>query len=104
EIHSPDFYISFDDLCSSADIDAEYIVELVDYDIINPVHGTQRTEWQFSIAALKVVNKATRLHRDLDIDWADIGLVLNLLDDIEQLKNENAYLKAQLNRFLLHHN
>ena len=104
EIYSPDFFISFEELCVSANIRADYVVELVEYDIINPVRGTQQTEWQFSIAAIKVVNKATRLHRDLDIDWADISLVLNLLDEIEQLKNENSQLKTQLNRFLLHRN
>jgi chaperone modulatory protein CbpM len=95
EIISPDFHVSFNELCESANISAEYMIELVEYNIIYPVRGKEPQEWQFNI-----VNKAARLYRDLEIDWADIGLVLNLLDEIEQLKNENGQLKQQLNRFL----
>ena len=101
EIVSPDFHVSFNDLCLSANISAEYIIELVEYNIILPVRGKEPQEWQFNITAVRIVNKAARLHRDLEIDWADIGLVLNLLDEIEQLKNENGQLKQQLNRFLV---
>jgi len=47
-----------------------------------------------------VVNKAIRLHRDLEIEWADIALVVDLLDEIDQLENENRQLKKQMNRLL----
>lgn len=100
EIHSPSFYVSFYDLCASANISANYMLELVEYNIAVPITGAQPQEWQFNIATVKLVNKAARLHRDLDIDWADIALVLNLLEEIETLKNENKQLKQQLNRFL----
>ena len=101
EIISPDFHVSFEELCLSADISAEYVIELVEYNIIFPVRGKAPQEWQFSITTVQIVNKAARLHRDLEIDWADIGLVLNLLEEIEKLKNENGQLKQQLNRFLI---
>lgn len=101
EIISPDFNVSFEDLCLSANISAEYIIELVEYNIIFPVSGKEPQEWEFNVTAVRIVNKAARLRRDLEIDWADIGLVLNLLDEIEQLRNENGQLKQQLNRFLM---
>ena len=100
EIQISSFHISFDELCISANITSDYILELVDYNIIEPVLGSEPQEWQFNISAVTVVNKAARLHRDLDINWADIGLVLNLLEEIETLRNENSSLKQQLNRFL----
>lgn len=101
DIYSSDSQVSFIELCHCANISADYIVELVGYDIIIPIAGVRPQEWQFNIAAISLVNKAARLHRDLDIDWADIALVLNLLDEIAHLKNENAQLKQQLKRFLI---
>jgi len=101
EFISPDFHVSFEELCVSANISTEKIIDLIDYKVITPVRGSQPQEWQFNITAMRIVNKAARLHRDLEIDWADIGLILNLLDDIEQLRNENAQLKQQLKRFLM---
>jgi chaperone modulatory protein CbpM len=101
EIISPDSYVSFDDLYRSANIGTDHIIELIEYNIITPIKGQQPPEWEFNITALRIVNKAARLHRDLEIDWADIALVLNLLDEIDLLKNENALLKRQLKRFLV---
>lgn len=100
EIHSPNFYLSFAELCLCAEISKETMLELVQNDIATPYEGTQPHEWQFDVACVIKVKKAARLHRDLDIDLADLYLVLNLLDEIEQLKNENAQLKQQLGRFL----
>jgi len=101
EFISPDFHVSFEELCVSANISTDKIIDLIDYNVITPVRGKQPQEWQFNITAMRIVNKAARLHRDLEIDWADIGLILNLLDDIEQLRNENSQLKQQLKRFLM---
>jgi len=99
EIHSPDFHLSFDELCLTAGISKDYMLALVEHEIAVPVTGMQPQQWQFHVTCVMRVKKAARLYRDLDIDWADLGLVLNLLDEIEQLKNENSQLKQQLARF-----
>lgn len=99
EFISPEYHVSFEELCLSASISAEYMIELVEYNVIFPVRGKEPQEWQFNITAVRTVNKAARLHRDLEINWADIGLVINLLDEIEQLRNENGQLKQRLKRF-----
>lgn len=101
EFISPDFHVSFEELCVSANISTDKIIDLIDYNVITPIRGKQPQEWQFNITAVRIANKAARLHRDLEIDWADVGLILNLLDDIEQLRSENAQLKQQLKRFLM---
>jgi len=103
EIFSPDFHLSFADLCASANIKADYIIELIDYDIIMPISGKIPQEWEFNLNAVTIVNKAARLHRDLEIDWADIALVLNLLEEIDQLKSENRQLKLQVERLNFTH-
>ena len=99
EIHSPHFHLSFDELCLSADISKDYMLALIEHEIAVPLTGTQPPQWQFNVTCVMRVKKAARLYRDLDIDWADLGLVLNLLDEIDQLKNENEQLKQQLARF-----
>jgi chaperone modulatory protein CbpM len=100
EIHSPVFFVTFEEVCNFANINAEYLLELVEYEIAVPLLGKQPQEWQFSVSTVTVATKAARLHRDLQIDWADIKLVLNLLEEIDQLKTENGQLKQQLNRLL----
>lgn len=99
EIHSSDLFISFDELCTIASINVEHMLDMVEFEIAVPISGTQPQEWRFPSSAISRASKATRLYRDLEIDWADIKLVLTLLDLIEDLQNENNQLKRQLKRF-----
>lgn len=93
--------ISFADLCQSVSINEALMIELVDYGIVTPVAGQQQEEWLFNVTAVSVANKAKRIHQDLVIDWADIPLVLRLLEEMEELRVENNYLRQRLNRFLV---
>jgi chaperone modulatory protein CbpM len=95
-----DFSVSFKDLCESAKMSSDYLAELVAYNIIKPITGKTTEDWRFSGTAVKVVNKAIRLHQDLEIEWADTALVVDLLDEIDQLESENRQLKKQMNRLL----
>jgi chaperone modulatory protein CbpM len=99
EIHSPSFHISFTELCVSADISQDALLELIDNEIAVPISGAQPAHWQFHNTCVALVKKAVRLNRDLDIEWADLNIVLNLLGEVELLKNENERLKQQLLRF-----
>lgn len=93
-------HVSFAELCESVSINEEMMLELIGYGIVAPVQGNLPQEWLFSASAVNVVSKATRIHHDLAIDWADIALVLNLLEEVETLRTENAMLKQRLSRFL----
>lgn len=95
-----DFSINFTELCESANMTPDYLSELITYNIIKPVAGKTPDDWRFSTNAVKIVNKAIRLHQDLEIEWADIALVVDLLDEIDQLESENRQLKKQMNRLL----
>ncbi len=92
--------ISFEELCQSVSVTEELLLELVAHGIVEPVQGNHQEEWLFNVNAVNIASKATRIHRDLAIDWADIALVLNLLEEIETLKTENSLLKNRLNRFM----
>lgn len=98
---SPVLHISIEEICQSVSISEDFILELVQYSIVVPVEGGSPREWLFNPDSVSVIKKATRLHRDLAIDLADLALVLNLLDEIDVLKDENNRLKQRLNRFLI---
>lgn len=49
---------------------------------------------------MSIVRRATRLHRDLELDWAAVALVENLIEEREQLIMENEVLTQRLQRFL----
>lgn len=76
---------TLDDLCQACGVDAGWIATIVEHGIIEPV-GTDDTAWQFTrISAIRAA-KARRLERDLDLNVPGIAVVLDLLDQIEELK------------------
>lgn len=94
-------HVSFDELCQSVSISEELLLELVAHGIVAPVQGELQREWLFNASAVNVISKAARIHRDLAIDWADIALMLRLLEEVEELRAENTMLKQRLGRFLV---
>jgi chaperone modulatory protein CbpM len=92
--------LNTEELCHCANISETLLYELVEHSIAVPIVGRSSHEWVFSITTVNTVKKATRIYRDLAIDWPGIALVLSLLDDIENLKADNEKLKKQLSRFM----
>ena len=82
--------LSLSELCLACSSHAEWIIELVEEGILEPVGKTQG-QWQFSSVCLQRAYTAMRLQRDLEINLAGIALALNLLDEIDSLR-------ARLNR------
>ncbi len=72
-------------LCDSCAVRAEYIIELVDEGFIEP-SGVEKSHWCFSGVSIKRVQKAKRLQRDLGINLAGVALVIDLIDEIEDLR------------------
>ena len=99
DIHAANHQLSSAELCHSANISTETLLALVEYEIAVPITGSQPQQWLFQLNAVARVQKAARLSRDLALEWADLSLVLQLLDDIEQLNRENQHLKQRLARF-----
>jgi chaperone modulatory protein CbpM len=99
DVHSPDFYLSFEELSLSANISKKTLFELIDQQIVSPLAGSEPPEWQFHVRSVVQVKKAVRLYRDLEINWSDLALVLELLKEIEQLNGEIFQLRQQLSRY-----
>jgi len=58
-------------------------------------------EWSFDSYMLSIAKRASRLHRDFDIEWSSISLCLDMIEELEKLRSENKTLKQRLGRFLL---
>ena len=91
-------YLSLSDLCQATQLPSETLIEITEEGIIEPI-GSSPEDWEFSIQNVAIVQKAIRLHSDLEIDWPGIALAMSLLDDLEQLRGENQRLKQRLHRF-----
>jgi len=68
---------------------------MVDLGILEP--QVRASNLLFPPEAVRTVCRAVRLHNQLGINWAGVGLVLDLLDRIEQLEDEIRLLKGRFN-------
>jgi chaperone modulatory protein CbpM len=76
---------SLHQVCAICGVQADRVVELVSFGIIEP-EGSQPDMWQFKESAVHRAKKALRLHRDLGLDQQGLALTLELLDEIDRLR------------------
>ena len=77
--------LTLEQLCCACDVQAEWIISLVEESIIEP-QGDMIENWRFSGSSLRRVRSALRLQRDLGVNLAGIALALDLLEEIENLR------------------
>jgi len=68
--------------CSSS---TEWIIELVDEGVLEPI-GHEQAHWRFSGTSLPKARTATRLQTDLKINLAGVALALDLMEEIETMR------------------
>lgn len=81
--------------CCSAS--AETLLILVNQGVLSPCGRSQR-EWRFSHADLKRALQALHLQRDLGINPAGAALAIDLLDEMQQLRQRVRLLEALMFR------
>ena len=92
--HSPEFtdiIMSLDELVSTCGQERQWVIELIEENIIEYDVPERK---QFTGYQLTTVRRASRLSRDFDASVPAIGLILELLDELEQLRQ----LKRQLDQ------
>lgn len=93
--HSPelnDIVLSLDELVSACGQDHQWVLALIEENIIEydvPEHQ------QFTGYQLTTVRRASRLSRDFEASVPAIGLILELLDEVEQLRQLKRQLEGQ---------
>ncbi len=78
-------HMSIIELCHTINIEQEDLVAWVQEGILNPI-GNSPEDWRFSGDALSRAKKALRLSRDLEINTPGVAMVLDLLDEISELR------------------
>ena len=77
--------LSLRELCEACAVRVEFIADLVDEGVIEPV-GYDKSHWCFSGASLQRIRKAKHLQRDLGLNLAGVALALDLIDELQQLR------------------
>ncbi len=80
-----EFGLSLVELCRRFAVQRDWIVALVEEGILDPA-GPAPNEWQFSGESCWRVSVVLRLERDLDVNLSGAAVVLDLLEEVEKLR------------------
>ncbi|WP_374089279.1 chaperone modulator CbpM [Methylomicrobium lacus] len=73
------------ELCEYAKTSQEQVIEMVEEGILEP-DGASVHSWRFDTKALKRLQIAMRLQQDLGVNLPGIALVLDLLEEMDALR------------------
>ncbi len=77
--------LSIHELCNACSTSTEWVIELVDEGVLEPI-GHDQAHWRFSGPSLLRARAAMRLQHDLEINLSGVALVLDLMDEIDTLR------------------
>jgi chaperone modulatory protein CbpM len=83
-------HVSVEQLSIFCSVRRERIVALVQEGVLEPVvkrRSRRADDWVFAGESLKRAARAIRLQRELEIDISALGLVLDLVEQIEALRS-----------------
>jgi DNA-binding transcriptional MerR regulator len=83
-----------EELATLARLHPEMVESLVKWGLVDPEES--EPELLFRETVVPRIWRIMRLRRDLGINWAGLGVVLDLLDRIDELEREIAWLRKQI--------
>ncbi|HED36075.1 MAG TPA: MerR family transcriptional regulator [Gammaproteobacteria bacterium] len=91
--------LSLNELCRACSSSAEWVIELVEEGILEPIppHGPpheQKKQWLFPGNSLHRARTTLGLQRDLGINLAGAALALDLLEEIKSLESQLNMIKC----------
>ena len=82
--------LSLRDLCHACSTSTEWVIELVEEGVLEPIGeqpiDQQPTRWRFSGPSLSRARAAVRMQQDLEINLAGVALALDLMEEIEVMR------------------
>lgn len=90
--YSQNSLLTVNELCEICNISVDVVNELIAYDIIHP-RQTSEHQVVFEIIDLQRAKTALRLQHDLEVNFAGVVLVLDLLDELEELRKQAKFLQ-----------
>lgn len=79
------------EICSICNVNEVLILEFVKHGILHPNNANPNepvNEWIFHSKNLLRAQKAIRLHQDLGINLEGLGLILDLLEEVADLRQK----------------
>ena len=98
EVIDEPMVLSLEELCSRIAPDEDFVIQCVDHGIAE-VAGDNAGQWRFSSTAVLRIQRAYRLHRDLDINFTGLGVVLDLIEEMAQLRQELSVVRKRLKQW-----
>lgn len=84
--------ITMVELSRTCNIHAELLIEMVEHGLLEPI-GKSPAQWKFNSDDLRRVQTALRLQRDLGVNLSGAALVLDLLDELQELRMKLSLLR-----------
>lgn len=89
-------YVSVTEISMQCDVHPGFVDRLVHLGLLDPLRrGRDMEEWEFETDAVSLVRKIIRLRDELGINYAGVGVVLELLSRIEKLESRIRELEDQ---------
>lgn len=85
--------LTLSELTIFCDTNADWVLALVEHGIVTPIVRAP-DEWQFKPAHIARARKASRLMRDLGVNFAGVALVLDLIEERDALARKLAMFDA----------
>jgi len=89
------------ELVGSCQLETAFIIECVELGVADP--RGPRPQWQFDSNSRARLLKAWRLHRDLDVHISGLPLILDLLEEVESLRQQADHLRSRLQHWEREH-
>jgi chaperone modulatory protein CbpM len=89
------YCLTLTELTQSVRLTTDTVITIVDCGIVEP-RGEQPQQWLFEPQMVRLIQRACRLQRDLELEWPAVALALDLIEDLQQLREENQRLRRQL--------
>lgn len=100
EVVDEEMCFTLSEVCAHCGARVEFIVKLVEYGVIAPSKGADAESWAFDAWALARLKCAFRLHRDLEINLPGLAVSLELLDEVQRLRQQVDLLDGQLKQLI----
>lgn len=88
--------VSFIEVCQQCNISEDRLLEMLEHGLFSYPEIQVRTTAYFDAKAVDRIQSACRLQQDLGINTPGVVLVLELLDDLEKIRNELAILQRHV--------
>ncbi len=87
QILREDYKLALTDICEKCEVPESKVIAYIEEGVVE-VQGNEVKLWRFTEASIVRIRQANRLEQDLRLNPAGAALALELMSQIEDLKNE----------------